>query len=61
MVADHTKWGVTGLSSFARLHELDHFITDAGLPRTERSALAEAVGELVVADDPEAAAERGLI
>jgi DeoR/GlpR family transcriptional regulator of sugar metabolism len=59
VVADHTKWGITGLSSFARLHELDHFITDAGLPRTERSALAEAVGELVVADDPETAAERG--
>ncbi|MCG6494368.1 DeoR/GlpR family DNA-binding transcription regulator [Kitasatospora sp. A2-31] len=48
VVADHTKWGVVGLSSFATLAEVDCFITDDALPAAARSALAEAVGELVV-------------
>ncbi|WP_190215662.1 DeoR/GlpR family DNA-binding transcription regulator [Kitasatospora indigofera] len=61
VLADHTKWGVTGLSSFARLHEVDHFVTDAGLKAADRSALAEAVGELLVADDPGAARERASV
>ncbi|MFE3109405.1 DeoR/GlpR family DNA-binding transcription regulator [Kitasatospora indigofera] len=61
VVADHTKWGVTGLSSFARLHEVDHFVTDAGLKTADRSALAEAVGELLVADAPGGARERASI
>ncbi|MFE2913386.1 DeoR/GlpR family DNA-binding transcription regulator [Kitasatospora indigofera] len=61
VVADHTKWGVTGLSSFARLHEVDHFVTDAGLKTKDRSALAEAVGELLVADAPGGAREHASI
>ncbi len=48
VVADHTKWGVVGLSSFASLTEVDCFITDDALPAVARSALADAVGELVV-------------
>ncbi|MFF9641119.1 DeoR/GlpR family DNA-binding transcription regulator [Kitasatospora aureofaciens] len=48
VVADHTKWGVVGLSSFATLAEVDCFITDDALPAVARSALADAVGELVV-------------
>ncbi len=48
VVADHTKWGVIGLSSFARLDEIDCFVTDDGLPAHARAALADAVGELVV-------------
>ncbi|MFF1949370.1 DeoR/GlpR family DNA-binding transcription regulator [Kitasatospora herbaricolor] len=54
VVADHTKWGVTGLSSFAGLHEVDYFVTDAGLTAEDRSALAEVVGELVIAEASDA-------
>lgn len=31
VVADHTKWGVVGLSSMARLDEVDVLVTDDGL------------------------------
>ncbi|MER6401808.1 DeoR/GlpR family DNA-binding transcription regulator [Kitasatospora sp. NPDC059973] len=48
VVADHTKWGVIGLSSFAELAEIDCFITDDPLPAQARGTLEEAVGELVV-------------
>ena len=37
VVADHTKWGVIGLSSIARLDQADVLITDGGLdPRARR-------------------------
>ncbi|GGV44121.1 DeoR family transcriptional regulator [Kitasatospora herbaricolor] len=49
VVADHTKWGVTALSSFAGLAEVGTFVTDDGLPEEARSVLAESVGALVVA------------
>ncbi|MFJ1790926.1 DeoR/GlpR family DNA-binding transcription regulator [Kitasatospora griseola] len=48
VVADHTKWDVVGLSSFATLTEVDCFLTDDALPAAARTALAETVGELVV-------------
>ncbi|MGW4378438.1 DeoR/GlpR family DNA-binding transcription regulator [Kitasatospora sp. NPDC004531] len=47
-VADHTKWGVVGLSSFAALTDLDCFITDRALPDDARTALAESCGELLI-------------
>jgi DeoR/GlpR family transcriptional regulator of sugar metabolism len=49
VVADHTKWGVVGLSSIAALDEADVLITDDRLAPDVRDALAEQVGELVVA------------
>ncbi|MBP0454632.1 DeoR/GlpR transcriptional regulator [Kitasatospora sp. RG8] len=52
VVADHTKWGAIGLSSFARLDQVGCFITDAGMPPDAQSVLAESVGELVVVDSP---------
>ncbi|MFF2045124.1 DeoR/GlpR family DNA-binding transcription regulator [Kitasatospora sp. NPDC058170] len=52
VVADHTKWGVVALSSFARLTDVDVLVTDDGLPAQARTVLAEAVGELVVATRP---------
>ncbi|MGW4891485.1 DeoR/GlpR family DNA-binding transcription regulator [Kitasatospora sp. NPDC004240] len=52
VVADHTKWGVVGLSGFAALDEIDVFVTDSGLNPQARGVLAEAVGELVVAQVP---------
>ncbi|MFF2073557.1 DeoR/GlpR family DNA-binding transcription regulator [Kitasatospora sp. NPDC058162] len=48
VVADHTKWGVVGLSSFATLAEVDCFITDDALPAAARGVLAETVGDLLV-------------
>src|SRR5216683_3624419 len=43
VVADHTKWAIVGLSSFADLDEVDTLITDSEL-------LAERVGQLIIAD-----------
>ena len=49
VVADHTKWGVVGLSTFAALEDVDVMITDDGLPAAARRELQERVGELVLA------------
>ncbi len=50
VIADHTKWGIVGLSSFADLEDVDTLITDGELPAEARSLLADRVGELVIAD-----------
>jgi DeoR/GlpR family transcriptional regulator of sugar metabolism len=49
VVADHTKWGVRGLSRIARLDEADVLVTDAGLSPDARGVLAEHIDELIVA------------
>ena len=49
VVADHTTWGIRGLSRFARLNEADVFVTDAGLDREARAAIAEHVDKVVLA------------
>ncbi|GHF70078.1 DeoR family transcriptional regulator [Streptomyces mashuensis] len=49
VLADHTKWGTVGLSSFASLDDVHVLVTDAGLPREARAELAERLPELVVA------------
>jgi DeoR/GlpR family transcriptional regulator of sugar metabolism len=51
VAADHTKWGVVGLSSIARLDEAQVLITDSGLPADAREVLAAAVPELVIVDE----------
>ncbi|MFG2875588.1 DeoR/GlpR family DNA-binding transcription regulator [Streptomyces sp. NPDC048337] len=51
VVADHSKWGVVGLSGFAALDQADWFVTDAGLPAPARAVLMETVGELLVAGE----------
>jgi DeoR/GlpR family transcriptional regulator of sugar metabolism len=51
VLADHTKWGVIGLSSFASLEDADTLITDGGLPAEPRALLADRVATLIVADD----------
>lgn len=48
VVADHTKWGVVGLSGFAALDQIDCFVTDDELPAEARTVLTGTVGELVV-------------
>jgi DeoR/GlpR family transcriptional regulator of sugar metabolism len=50
VVADHTKWGVVGISTFARLNEADTVVTDAGLDAEAGDRLRAEVRELVVAE-----------
>ena len=49
VVADHSKWGVIGISSIARLEEADVLVTDDGLRDDARDLLSATVGELIVA------------
>jgi DeoR/GlpR family transcriptional regulator of sugar metabolism len=50
VIADHTKWGIVGLSSFADLDDVDTLITDSKLPDEARTALADRVGQLIIAN-----------
>lgn len=50
VVADHTKWGVVGISSIAGLHEADTLVTDSGLANEARGVLREQVPELIIAE-----------
>ena len=52
VVADHTKWGTVGLSSFAALEQVDTLVTDAGLPAEAREEISEHLRRLVVAGEP---------
>jgi DeoR/GlpR family transcriptional regulator of sugar metabolism len=52
VVADHTKWGIVGLSSFAELDDVDTFISDSELQAEARSLVAERAGQLLIADVP---------
>jgi DeoR/GlpR family transcriptional regulator of sugar metabolism len=52
VVADHTKWGVVGLSSFAALEQIDTLVTDSGLESEARAEIAEHL-RLVVAGEPD--------
>lgn len=52
VVADHSKWGVIGISSIARLDQADTLITDGALRRDAQDILSEHVGELVLAPVP---------
>jgi DeoR/GlpR family transcriptional regulator of sugar metabolism len=49
-MADHSKWGVIGISSIARLDQADVLISDTGLEPEARSTLEGAVRDLVVVD-----------
>jgi DeoR/GlpR family transcriptional regulator of sugar metabolism len=61
VVADHTKWGVTGVSTIARLDRADIVISDAGLGQDARAVLGERVGQLVLtASEPAAPALPGV-
>lgn len=59
VVADHTKWGTVGLSSFASLDQVDALVTDAGLPAEARAEIQEHLPQLVVAGEPEPDADSG--
>jgi DeoR/GlpR family transcriptional regulator of sugar metabolism len=50
VLADHTKWGLVSLSSFADLSDVDVLITDDMLSADARALAGEHVGEVLVAD-----------
>lgn len=50
VVADHTKWGIIGISSIARLDQADVLVTDARLEPDARAVLQREVRRLVVVD-----------
>ncbi|HWE89109.1 MAG TPA: DeoR/GlpR family DNA-binding transcription regulator [Pseudonocardiaceae bacterium] len=52
IVADHTKWGIVGLSTIAGLAEADALVTDDGLADDARQALGEHVRDLLIASTP---------
>jgi DeoR/GlpR family transcriptional regulator of sugar metabolism len=49
VLADHTKWGIVGISTIADLDEADVVVTDDGLPEPARQVLSEHVSELLIA------------
>lgn len=51
VVADHSKWGVVGLSTIATLRQVDVLVTDDALAPAARRALTLAVGRLVLTPD----------
>ncbi|MCN9240372.1 DeoR/GlpR family DNA-binding transcription regulator [Streptomyces sp. RY43-2] len=59
VVADHTKWGTVGLSSFAALEQVDTLVTDAGLPAEARAEVSDHLRQLVIAGEPGEPGEPG--
>lgn len=55
IVADRTKWGIVGISTFAALSDAHVLLTDGDIDEHARAALSEQVGELVVAERVEPA------
>lgn len=55
IVADRTKWGLVGISTFARLADAHVLVTDGGIDEQARAALADHVGELLVTERVEPA------
>jgi DeoR/GlpR family transcriptional regulator of sugar metabolism len=55
VLADHTKWGVIGISTIAQLRDAHVLISDPGMDEDTRDVLADQVGELIIAE-PMAAA-----
>jgi ABC-type sugar transport system ATPase subunit len=49
VLADHTKWGVRGFSSFASFEQADVVITDSKLPKPALARLNEQVKDVRVA------------
>ena len=50
VVADHTKWGVVGIASIARLDEADVLISDSALDAEAQAVARDTVQELVLVD-----------
>jgi DeoR/GlpR family transcriptional regulator of sugar metabolism len=50
VLADHTKWGVIGIASIARLDQADVLVSDTGLDPVAQATIREAVGEVILVD-----------
>jgi DeoR/GlpR family transcriptional regulator of sugar metabolism len=50
VLADHSKWGVIGISSVARLEGADTIVTDSGLSHAARDEMTSAVRSLMLVD-----------
>jgi DeoR/GlpR family transcriptional regulator of sugar metabolism len=57
VTADHTKWGITGVSTIARLSRADVIISDDDLGADAVSHLTEQAGELLLVSSGPALAE----
>jgi DeoR/GlpR family transcriptional regulator of sugar metabolism len=49
VVADHTKWGVRGLSRIAGLEDVHVFVSDSGLAEDARAAIGEHAERVLIA------------
>ena len=49
VVADHTKWGIRGLSRIADLAQIDVFVSDPGLDGGARATIGEHVERVLIA------------
>ena len=58
VLADHTKWGIVGLSAMAALADASIVVSDSGLCPEARDALAASVGELIIADSRDSGSGR---
>jgi len=52
VVADHSKWGIVGIASIARLDQADVLITDSEIDPDTLAIVTEAVTDVVVAQVP---------
>jgi DeoR/GlpR family transcriptional regulator of sugar metabolism len=57
VLADHTKWGIVGLSEMARLDEAEILITDASVPETGLAILNERIGRVITVQAGQTRAE----
>jgi DeoR/GlpR family transcriptional regulator of sugar metabolism len=54
VVADHAKWGVVGISTFASLSQADVLVTDDGMDEGDLATLGDLTRSLVVASQDSA-------
>lgn len=59
VLADHTKWDMTGIATIAGLSDAHVVVTDSGLSSEARDELAEQVGELIIAPSLAPVADQG--
>jgi DeoR/GlpR family transcriptional regulator of sugar metabolism len=52
VVADHSKWGLVGIASIARLDQADVLITDSAMDADTLAVVTEAVPDVIVAQAP---------
>lgn len=58
VLADSSKWGTRGVSTFSGFADIDVLITDTGLPSEDQQLMAESVERLLVVDPETGRAER---